>query len=146
MWCWCAAALHIKAIYGLRGFVNWDYSNPEWRFIGDITRNDNSIPSVATGWPLSPVTLVSLSLSSCLSGRGPSGHGKAAENRAVAVCICFNQNKSRPAAGGGGTLIASPAPRPPRRAGSGTRSRARGQPLPPRSLQWSLICRLLLAV
>lgn len=61
-----------------------------------------------------PVTLVSLSLGSRLSGRGPSRHKKTAENRAVAMAVrvCFNQNKSQPAAGGSSTLIASPATLP----------------------------------
>lgn len=67
-------------------------------FLGDIIHNDNSIASVATGWPLSRKTLVSLSLQLHEWQRSLQTR-KAAENRAVAVCICFNQNKSKPAAG-----------------------------------------------
>lgn len=96
---WYAAILHKKATNRLWGFVKWNYSNPEcFFFIGDIIRNDNSIASVATGWPLCRKTLVSLSLQLHEWQRSLQTR-KAAENRAVAVCICFNQNKSKPAAG-----------------------------------------------
>lgn len=92
-----------------------------------------------------PVTLVSLRMSSCLSGRGPPRHEKQPKTEQL-LCV-FVLIKIR----AGLQLVAAQYPycfprHSPRRAGSGTRSQARGQPLPPRSLQWSLICRLLLAM
>lgn len=88
--CGMSAQPHIKATYGPRGFVNCNYSNLDFAFIGDIIHNDNPIPCVATGRPRPlhhhhPHTppwkpLVSLSLRLHEWQRSPWTRGEAAGN------------------------------------------------------------------
>lgn len=118
--CGHAAVSHMKATLRLQGCVRWDYSNPEWCFIGDITHNDNSIPSAATGWPCLPETLEPRSQR---THQNSLETWAAAENRAVAVCICFNQNRNRLAWWGQQHPYCFTRHHP-RRAGSGPRSQA----------------------